>query len=178
MCKVQSREICSVPIVCLVILFNGLFRGSLAKKDLLPLCFCAAYWTISQLFLAYNSYIECLDVSVFFFPTASHLLLCAAGQASQGLGQKRIARSRKTSDAAFPSLPCSLRGFRDPGSELESKSGIFEFLQNSVLCASFPKCTITSLQRNLRTFFDPGNDIFASGASEKRAIRKWEWGFP
>ena len=31
----------------------------------------------------------------------------------------------------FPSPSCSLRGFRDPGSELESESGIFEFLQNS-----------------------------------------------
>ena len=30
---------------------------------------------------------------------------------------------------SFPFPSCSLRGFRDPGSELESESGILEFLK-------------------------------------------------
>ena len=73
-------------------------------------------------------------MSPFSFPQLHRIFCyvhCAAGLGSQGLGQKRIARSRKTSDAAFPFPSCSLRGFRDPGSELESESGILEFLQNS-----------------------------------------------
>ena len=82
----------------------GYFEAVWQKKTCYHFAFVLPTEQLSQLFLAKNSYIECLDVSVFFFPTAPHLLLCAAGQASQGLGQKRIARSRKTSDAAFPSL--------------------------------------------------------------------------
>ena len=40
-----------------------------------------------------------------FSPTAPPLLLCAAGQGSQGLGQKRIARSQKLPTPPSPLFP-------------------------------------------------------------------------
>ena len=133
---VQST-ISEVPIVCLVILFDGLFRGSLAKKKT---CYHFAFVLpteqLSQLFLAKNSYIECLDVSVFFFPTAVHCTASSAmcSWAGQPRSRSKVNRSfpknfRRRLHLSFPCPPCSLRGFRDPGSELESESGILEFLK-------------------------------------------------
>ena len=124
-----------------------------------------------------------LLMSPFFFPTALHLLLCAAGQASQGLGQKRIARSRKTSDAAFPSLL-----FPFPVLQPSRLPWPWQWIRKWKW-----HLRVSSKFRTLWIVLKMCNNIAASKPSQllwpwqwhlclrslsKCAIRKWKWCFP